>query len=134
MDEIVQSFNEGDSDINQYLPFDGDGGIQNPILDDCAHIDKFYNLADHSEEFNNATDCDSIEDVIKDKDQATDKRPDTVVKKAGISRSTYFRAKRNLKSHGNVRSTHSGKQIGRPQKLDATAEKVSSHNGIVLSI
>lgn len=47
------------------------------------------------------------------------------VKKAGISRSTYFRAKRNLKSHGGVRSAPSGKQIGRPQKLNAAAEKVS---------
>lgn len=45
------------------------------------------------------------------------------LRKAGISRSTYFRAKRNLKSNGGIRSP-SGKQIGRPQKLNAHAEKV----------
>lgn len=52
--------------------------------------------------------------------QVTEEPP----KKASISRSTYFRAKRNLKSHGSVRSASTGKQIGRPQKLDANAEKV----------
>lgn len=47
--------------------------------------------------------------------------------RAGISRSTYFRAKRNLKANGTVKSAPSGKSIGRPLKLPPEGMHVISH-------
>lgn len=65
------------------------------------------------------------ESLVRRHDDNHFERSPDVPKRAGISRSTYFRAKRNLRSIGSVKTATTGKQIGRPQKLDANAEKVS---------
>ena len=55
--------------------------------------------------------------------KANDAYTHTTTKKPTISRSTYFRAKRNLRN-GNTKIVTSGKTIGRPQKLNEDAQKL----------
>lgn len=82
------------------------------------------NLMPHKQTILDQVTC-SHENSVRRHDDNHYERVPEIPKRAGISRSTYFRAKRNLRSIGSVKSVTTGKQIGRPQKLDANAEKVS---------
>lgn len=113
MESLVSTFNH-DSDLNNFsLPFEETvAGDHDAPLEDESHGESI-DLGSGA-----------LGNGVSDPLPGTRKEPEAP-KKPGISRSTYFRAKRNLKSHGSVRSAPSGKQIGRPQKLDANAERVS---------
>lgn len=123
MDHLVNHYN-GDQDLDDFsLPFDAsDPDGHQSVLDVDAHIN---DLDLDRSRISNVTESSEHEDgSVSVSASPEPKKDEEVVKRAGISRSTYFRAKRNLKSHGSVRSAPSGKQIGRPQKLDAHAERV----------
>lgn len=127
MDDLVHPY-DADHDLSScYLPYED--------LAQPAHIHdhKLSRHQAHSGELLQDAESRRADIATKSSDEVhgdgdLEERPLQVAeeppKKASISRSTYFRAKRNLKSHGSVRSASSGKQIGRPQKLDANAEKV----------
>ena len=66
-----------------------------------------------------------VQDLIQSSPIATPDVPSSVPR-ATISRSTYFRAKRNLRCNNAARVKITRKNIGRPQKLSTEAEKVST--------
>lgn len=127
MDALVSPFDDV-SELDPFsLPFDDDRDVLSP-RQHVTTSDVRHGSLETGDARQGLTDAQpqepgSIEAATKTLEKHKTPTQDPP-KKPGISRSTYFRAKRNLKSHGSIRSNVAGKQIGRPQKLDENAERV----------